>query len=111
MGVCYRTSMGEESTGLWRKLADSIRKSLSSALTKEENVETPGDQETYDPGARRGSNYKTPMERCITARTARIKRRGSTFENSDNDFNMINSNNNISCDDSSFLTEKMENDS
>ena len=28
--VCYRTSMGEESTGLWRKLADSIRKSLSS---------------------------------------------------------------------------------
>ena len=43
---------------------------LISALTKEENVETPGDQETYDPGARRGSNYKTPMERFKSINTA-----------------------------------------
>ena len=40
-----------------------------------------------------------------------MKRRGSTFDNSDNDFNIINSNNNISSDDSIFLTEKMQNDS
>ena len=43
---------------------------LSSALSKEENVETPGDQEPYDPGERRGSNYKTPMERFKSIKTA-----------------------------------------
>ena len=36
---------------------------LSSALSKEEDVDTAGGEEPYDPGVRRGSNYKTPMER------------------------------------------------
>ena len=43
---------------------------LTSALSKEEDVETVGDQELYDPGARRGSNYKTPMERFKSMHTA-----------------------------------------
>ena len=125
-------------------------------LSKEDE-EIPAESEVpYDLGARRGSNYKTPMERseqqnhstitldlqmhivhcniwamesqshcctfseekkyffyrCITARTARMKRRGSTFDNNDNDFNIVNSNNNVpSDDDSSFLTEKMQDNS
>ena len=41
-----------------------------------------------------------------------MKRRGSTFDNNDNDFNIINgldnSNNNISSDESILLTEKMQ---
>ena len=41
-----------------------------------------------------------------------MKRRGSTFDNNDNDFNIVNSNNNVpSDDDSSFLTEKMQDNS
>ena len=56
---------------------------------------------------------KIVLYRCITARTARMKRRGSTFDNNDNDFNIVNSNNNNvpSDDDSSFLTEKMQDNS
>ena len=41
-----------------------------------------------------------------------MKRRGSTFDNNDNDFNIVNSNNNVpSDDDSSYLTEKMQDNS
>ena len=36
---------------------------ISSGSSKEDDTETPGEQDVYDLGARRGSNYKTPMER------------------------------------------------
>ena len=41
-----------------------------------------------------------------------MKRRGSTFDNNENDFNIVKSNNNVpSDDDSSYLTEKMQDNS
>ena len=69
------TAMGVDATGLWRRLAGSIRKTMSgwcrtylyhvisSGSSKEDDTETAGEQDVYDLGARRGSNYKTPMER------------------------------------------------
>ena len=46
---------------------------LTSALSKEETEDTPGDQEPYDPGVRRGSNYKTPMERFKSIKVIQSK--------------------------------------